>query len=33
MRARKEFPKDSAWHSPNGPFREALELRAKRILL
>ena len=28
MRARKEFPKDSAWHSPKGPFREALELRA-----
>ena len=28
MRARKEFPKDSAWHSPKGPFREALERRA-----
>ena len=21
----KGFPKDSAWHSPKGPFREALE--------
>ncbi len=20
-----EFPKDSAWHSPKGPFREVLE--------
>jgi hypothetical protein len=28
MRARIDFPKDSAWYSPNGPFREALELRA-----
>jgi hypothetical protein len=28
MRARKEFPKDSAWHSPKGLFREALERRA-----
>jgi hypothetical protein len=27
-RASKEFPKDSAWHSPKGPFREALERRA-----
>ena len=27
MRARKEFPKDSAWHSPKEPFREALERR------
>ena len=24
----KGFPKDSAWHSPKGPFREALERRA-----
>jgi len=24
----KEFPKGSAWHSPKGPFREALERRA-----
>jgi hypothetical protein len=23
-----EFPKDSAWHSPKGPIREALERRA-----
>jgi len=23
-----KFPKDSTWHSPNGPFREALERRA-----
>jgi len=28
MRARKEFPKDSAWHSSKGLFREALERRA-----
>jgi hypothetical protein len=28
MRARKEFPKESAWQSPKGPFREALERRA-----
>jgi hypothetical protein len=28
MRARKEFPKDSAWQSPKGLFREALERRA-----
>ena len=28
MRARMKFPKASAWHSPKGPFREALELRA-----
>jgi hypothetical protein len=28
MRARKEFPKDSAWNSPKGPFRDALERRA-----
>ncbi len=28
MRARKEFPKDSAWNSPKGPFRGALERRA-----
>ena len=28
MRARKEFPKDSAWHSLKWSFREALELRA-----
>jgi len=27
MRARKEFPKDSAWQSPNGPFRESLVRR------
>ena len=25
---RKKFPKDFAWHSPNGPFRETLERRA-----
>jgi hypothetical protein len=31
MRARKEFPKDSAWHSPKGPFREALKRRALAI--
>ena len=24
----KEFPKDSTWQSPKGPFREALERRA-----
>jgi hypothetical protein len=23
-----EFPKDSAWHSPKGPFWEAMERRA-----
>jgi hypothetical protein len=28
MRARKEFPKDSAWNSPKGPFRDALKRRA-----
>ena len=24
----KEFPKDSAWQSPKGPFREVLERTA-----
>jgi len=27
-RSEKEFPKASAWHSPKGPFREAMERRA-----
>ena len=28
-----EFPKDSGWHSPKGPFREALERRALPLRL